>query len=287
MANELALRSAARRKPVRAGHVVAYAMMVGYALVVILPLLWLVSTSLKTQVELTFNLWGLPKHPTLDTYREAWSKASFERTMLNSLFVAVVTVLVTTAASATVSFVLARIEFRWNRLIYFFVIAGMMIPIHAAVIPLYILEMKLHMQNNLVALSLIYAAFRIPISVFILESFMLTIPRELEECAFMDGAGLGTVFSRIILPLSRHGLIVIIVLTVLACWNELLVAMLSLNRPQYKTLPIGLLQFVSEFYSAYTEMCAAIVIACIPNIIFYSLMQDRIVEGLTIGSLKG
>ena len=81
MANELALRGSSRRRPVRAGHVVAYAMMIAYGLVVILPLIWLVSTSLKTQVELTFNLWGPPKHPTLDTYREAWSKASFERTM--------------------------------------------------------------------------------------------------------------------------------------------------------------------------------------------------------------
>jgi len=267
--------------------IVAYGLMIAYALVVALPLLWLLSTSLKSRPELTFNIWGPPLNPTLSNFFEAWKKGTFDRYMLNSLFVATVTVVLTAAATATVSFVLARIQFRWNRLIYYFVIAGMMIPIHSAVIPLYILEMKLRMQNNLVALSLIYSAFRIPISVFILESFMLTIPRELEECAFMDGAGLGTVFSRIILPLSKHGLIVIIVLTVLATWNELLVAMLSLSRPAVKTLPLGLMQFVSEFYTEYTEMCAAVVLACIPNIIFYSLMQDRIVEGLTIGSLKG
>lgn len=287
MATQIALARAPRKKPVRAANVAAYILMVGYALVVILPLLWLVSTSLKTRPELTYNIWGPPLKPTFSNYTQAWKQGTFDRYMLNSLFVAALTVVLTASATTTVSFVLARIEFRWNRLLYYFVIAGMMIPIHSAVIPLYILQMKLHMQNNLVALSLIYAAFRIPISVFILESFMLTIPRELEECAFMDGAGLGTVFSRIILPLSKHGLIVVIVLTVLACWNELLVAMLSLSRPALKTLPLGLMQFVSEFYSEYTEMCAAIVIACIPNIIFYSLLQDRIVEGLTIGSLKG
>ena len=231
MPNELALRSASRRKPVRAGHVVAYAMMIGYAL-----------GGVPAPAVAGLHLAQDPGRADLQPLGPAEKADAATLTVrpgarrpstapwLNSLFVAVVTVLVTTAATATVSFVLARIEFRWNRLIYFFIIAGMMIPIHSAVIPLYILQMKLHMQNNLVALSLIYAAFRIPISVFILESFMLTIPRELEECAFMDGAGLGTVFSRIIMPLSRHGLIVIIVLTVLACWNELLVAMLSLEQ---------------------------------------------------------
>jgi raffinose/stachyose/melibiose transport system permease protein len=277
----------AGRRRLRPADAPVFAMMIVYALVVIFPLLWLVSTSFKSRVELTVNIWGPPLQPTLVNFIEAWQKGSFDTYMMNSLLVALLTVILTVSAATTLSFALARIQFKWNRPIFFFIIAGMMIPIQSAVIPLYMLEMQLGLQNNLVALAFIYAAFRIPISVFILESFMLTIPKELEECAFIDGAGVWTVFSKIIVPLSKHGQIVIIVLAVLACWNELLVAMLSLSKPLLKTLPLGLMQFVSEFYTEYTEMCAAIVIACVPNVIFYSLMQDRIVEGLTIGSIKG
>jgi raffinose/stachyose/melibiose transport system permease protein len=282
---ERAVKAGKRR--LRPADAAVFAMMIVYALVVIFPLLWLVSTSFKSRIELTVNIWGPPLQPTLVNFIEAWHKGSFDVYMLNSLLVALLTVVLTVSAATTLSFALARVQFRWNRPIFFFIIAGMMIPIQSAVIPLYMLEMQLGLQNNLVALAFIYAAFRIPISVFILESFMLTIPKELEECAFIDGAGVWTVFSKIIVPLSKHGQIVIIVLAVLACWNELLVAMLSLSKPLLKTLPLGLMQFVSEFYTEYTEMCAAIVIACVPNVIFYSLMQDRIVEGLTIGSIKG
>jgi raffinose/stachyose/melibiose transport system permease protein len=285
LAERIADRAA--RKTWRPADAAAFCLMVFYGAVVVFPLLWLVSTAFKSRSELTLNVWGPPQLPTWDNFLSAWQKGNFDLFMMNSLFVALLTVLLTVAAATTLAFVLARVQFRWNRPIYFFIIAGMMIPIQSAVIPLYMLEMQLGLQNNLAALAFIYAAFRIPISVFILESFMLTIPKELEECAFMDGASVWTVFSRIIVPLAKHGQIVIIVLAVLACWNELLVAMLSLSKPLIKTLPLGLMQFVSEFYTEYTEMCAAIVIACVPNVIFYSLMQDRIVEGLTIGSIKG
>lgn len=264
-----------------------YAAMILFALVVLLPLLWLVSASLKTEAQLVENIWGIPTRPVFSNYAEAWSRSQMSVYMRNSVFVAAAAILMTAVASATMSYALSRFRFKFNRLIYYIVIAGMMIPIHSAVIPLYIIALQWKMQNNLLALATIYAAFRIPISVFILEAFMLTIPKELEECAIIDGCGYATIFWKIIMPLSRDGIVTIMILAALACWNELLVAMLMLSRPYLKTIPTGILGFVSEFGTDYARLYAGLVIAIVPNLLFYALMQERIVKGMTVGAVKG
>ena len=264
-----------------------YLVMGVFALVVLLPLLWLVSASLKTEEQLVQNIWGLPNPPVFSNYGEAWTRSRMSYYMRNSVIVAACTILLTAVASATMSYALARFRFRLNRLIYYIVIAGMMVPIHSAVIPLYVLALRWQMQNNLFALAMIYAAFRIPVSVFILEAFMLTIPKELEECAIIDGCGYGTIFWKIIMPLSRDGMVTIMILAALACWNELLVAMLMLSKPFIKTIPIGVLGFISEFSTDYARLYAGLAIAIVPNLLFYAFMQERIVKGMTVGAIKG
>jgi raffinose/stachyose/melibiose transport system permease protein len=264
-----------------------YAAMILLALIVLLPLLWLVSASLKTEEQLVQNIWGLPRTPVFSNYTEAWARSRMSYYMRNSLIVAASTILLTAGASATMSFALSRFTFRLNRLIYYIVIAGMMIPIHSAVIPLYVIALKWKLQNNLFTLAMIYAAFRIPVSVFLLEAFMLTIPKELEECAIIDGCGYWTIFWKIIMPLSRDGIVTIMILAALACWNELLVAMLMLSKPFLKTVPAGVLGFISEFSTDYARLYAGLVIAIVPNLVFYAVMQERIVKGMTVGAVKG
>jgi len=268
-------------------RIAIYTAMILFALVVLLPLLWLVSASLKTEAQLVQNIWGLPTKPVFSNYAEAWARSQMSLYMRNSVIVAASTILLTAVTSATMSYALSRFRFKLNRLIYYIVIAGMMIPIHSAVIPLYIIAMKWKLQNNLLALATIYAAFRIPFSVFILEAFMLTIPKELEECAIIDGCGYWKIFWKIIMPLSRDGMVTIMILAALACWNELLVAMLMLSKPALKTIPTGVLGFISEFGTDYSRLYAGLVIAIVPNLIFYALMQERIVKGMTVGAVKG
>lgn len=264
-----------------------YFIMILFALVILLPLLWLLFSSLKSLEDLAHNVWGPPRAVELSNYVIAWTRGRMAVYMRNSLTVAAVTIMLTMITSTTISYALSRFNFKLNRVIYYIIIAGMMIPIHSAVIPLYIMAMKWKMQNNLFALGAIYAAFRIPVSVFILESFMLTIPKELEECAIIDGCGYGGIFWKIILPLSRDGVVTILILAAIACWNELLVAMLLLSKPMIKTLPIGLMGFITEYEAQYTQLCAGLLIAVLPNLLFYALMQERIVKGMTIGAIKG
>ena len=268
-------------------RIVIYAFMAICSILVLLPLLWLIFTSLKTQAELTQNIWGLPKSPQLSNYALAWKKGRMGLYITNSLISTIVTIIITVITSTTISFILSRFTFKLNRTIYYLVVIGMMIPIHAAVIPLYIMALNLKLQNNLVALGFIYAAFRIPASVFFLESYMKSIPKELEESAIIDGCGIWKTFVNIILPLSKDGIITIVILAVLACWTELLVAMLMLNQPFIKTLPIGLMGFIGEYNSEYTQLCAGLVIACLPGLIFYALLKEKIVKGMTVGAIKG
>lgn len=264
-----------------------YFFMIVIAFIVILPLVWLVFASLKTQAELTINIWGPPKSLHFENYINAWKRGRMAVYITNSLKTMIVTLIVTVITATTLSFVLARFKFKGNRFLYYLIVIGMMIPIHAAVIPLYIMAMNMKLQNNLVALGFIYAAFRISPSVFFLESYMKDIPKELEESAILDGCNIWGIFAKIILPLSKDGIITIIILAVIACWNELLIAMLMLSEPFVKTLPIGLMGFVTEYNAEYTQMCAGLVIACLPGLIFYALLQEKIVKGMVAGAIKG
>lgn len=270
------------------GTVIAcYTVLIFVAIIVLYPLFWLLFTALKTQQELTFNTWGLPKSPQFTNFSEAWNRSQMGRFMINSVLVTVLTVIFTNVACIPLAFVLSRFHFRFKRFLYFIIIAGMMIPINSAIIPLYILVNNFGMMNNLLALGLIYGAFRIPFSVFILEGFMSTIPKELEECAHIDGCKIWGIFWNIAVPLSRDSIATISILAVLSAWNELMVAMLLLSKQAVKTLPIGLMGFISEYASQYTQLCAGILIAVIPNIIFYIFAQERIQKGITAGAIKG
>ena len=266
---------------------IIYLLLTICALVVLLPLIWLLFSSLKTQADLTMNTWGLPKEWVFSNYAKAWTGSRIDTYLVNSVFVTFLSIVITVITVTPISFILARYKFKLNRIIYYIAIAGMMIPIHSAIIPIYMMVGDWNMFNNLGVLSLIYGAFRIPVSIFILESFMSAIPKELEECAFMDGCSVWKLFMKIIVPLSKDGIITISVLTVLACWNELLVSMLLLNKPELKTLPIGLMGFITEFNSEYTQLAAGIMIAIIPSILFYIFAQEKIEKGMIAGAVKG
>lgn len=267
--------------------VITYITLIVMAAIVIYPLLWLLFAALKTQKELTFNTWGLPLHPQFKNFYIAWTRSGMGFFMRNSVVASALTVLLTIVSCVPIAFILSRFEFRFKRIIYFIIISGMMIPINSAIIPLYILANNFHMMNNLLALGLVYGAFRIPISVFILEGFMSTIPRELEECSHIDGCSIPKLFWHIIIPLSRDTIVTISILAVLSSWNELMVAMLLTSKQAVKTLPIGLMGFISEYASEYTQLCAGILIAIIPNIIFYIFAQEKIQKGMTAGAIKG
>ncbi|WP_321005867.1 carbohydrate ABC transporter permease [Hungatella sp.] len=267
--------------------VIIYIILIICSLCVLVPLGWLVSSSLKTYAELTADPWGLPKAFHFENYISAWKSSKIYRYLLNSLFVTVLSIVVTVVTCTPLAFILSRYKFKVNRYLYYLVIAGMMVPIHSVIIPIYMMAGNLNVNNSLWYISFIYGAFRIPFTVFILESFMENIPHEMEESAFIDGCSIWKMFCHIILPLSRDGVVTISILTWLSSWNELLVSMLLLSKQELKTLPIGLMGFIDEYGSDYAQLSAGIVIAIAPSIILFAIAQKRIEKGLTAGSVKG
>ena len=267
--------------------VLVYAALILAAIVVALPVLWLFLTSMKTRQDLSHNTWGLPEVWEVKNYVIAWTGSRIPLYMLNSVRATALSIILTVVLSTPVSYVISRYRFKGKNLLYFFFIAGMMIPIHSTVIPIYQMVGRLKLNNNLEALSAIYGAYRIPISIFILEGFMSGIPRELEECAVIDGANTWQIFYRIIAPISRDGIVTIAILALLSSWNELLLSMLLISDPIKKTLPNGLMGFITEYNSEYTQLAAGIMISIIPAILFYIFAQEKIEKGMIAGAIKG
>ena len=164
------------------------------AILVVLPLLWLLFTSFKSRLELTKNTWGLPKVWEFSNYVVAWTGSKIPLYMINSIRATAIAIILTIVLSTPVSYVISRFRFKGKRFLYMFFIAGMMIPIHSTVIPIYTMVGDMNLNNNLEILGLVYGAFRIPISIFILEGFMSALPRELEECAVIDGCSTANIF---------------------------------------------------------------------------------------------
>lgn len=271
----------------RKAKVFSYTALMIAAICVALPIIWLLLTSLKTRQDLAHNTWGLPEVWEFSNYAAAWTGSKIPLYMLNSVRASGLSIILTVVLATPVSFVLARFRFKRKNLLYYFFIAGMMIPIHSTVIPIYQMVGSLNLYNNLETLSVIYGAYRIPISIFILESFMTGIPRELEECAVIDGASTWDIFAKIIAPISKDGVVTIAILALLSSWNELLLSMLLISDPTKKTLPNGLMGFITEYNSEYTQLAAGIMISIIPAVIFYMLAQEKIEKGMIAGAVKG
>lgn len=257
------------------------------AILVVLPLLWLFFTSFKSRMDLAKNTWGLPKVWEVSNYIIAWTGSKIPLYMWNSIRATFLSIVLTVVLATPVSYVLSRYKFKGKNYLYLFFIAGMMIPIHSTVIPIYTMVGNLNLNNSLEILSLVYGAFRIPVSIFILEGFMTSIPKELEECAVIDGCTTANIFFKIIVPLSKDGIVTISILTVLSSWNELLISMLLISDPTKKTLPNGLMGFITEYNSEYTQLAAGIMIAIIPTILFYAAAQEKIEKGMIAGAVKG
>ena len=232
-------------------------------------------------MDLAKNTWGLPKVWEFSNYVIAWTGSKIPTYMINSIRATAIIL------STPVSYVISRFRFKGNNLLYMFFIAGMMIPIHSTVIPIYTMVGDMNLNNSLEVLGLVYGAFRIPISIFILEGFMSALPKELEECAVIDGCSTANIFFKIIVPLSKDGIVTISILTVLSSWNELLISMLLISDPNMKTLPNGLMGFITEYNSEYTQLAAGIMISIIPAIIFYAFAQEKIEKGMIAGAIKG
>lgn len=264
-----------------------YVVLIIFALVNAYPILWMVINSFKSEQEFANNQFGFPKEFVIENYISAWETANLGTLFSNSIFICLTATFLTVLIGAVTSYFLSRFTFKLNKAVYTFFIFGMLIPIHATLVPMFILMRNIGLLNTPITLIFPYIAFHLPITIFILTSFMKAFPKDIEESAIMDGCGIFRIFWSIILPMSRPALATVLILNFIYNWNEFSFALVLINDPNLQTLPLGLASFAGQFTTNYGAQMAGLTMSLIPIIAFYLLLEKEIVKGMTAGAVKG
>jgi raffinose/stachyose/melibiose transport system permease protein len=250
------------------------------------PFLWVLLSSVKSNLEILSSSIGIPTVFKFSNYAMAFKLAPIRQFYVNSVIVAIFGMLFNLIIIGMSAYIIARFNFKGKKIFVTLCSLALLIPGAALLQPLYMTVHSLHLNDNLFGLILVYTGFGLPISLYILSSYFLTIPKELEESAYLDGAGFLTTFTKVILPISKPGFGTAGVLQFLLCWNEFQFALTLTTGNKSRTLPLALFYFKSQFASDYGAMFAAVIIVIIPSIVVYILLQEQVVSGLAAGAVK-
>lgn len=273
----------ARWTPGRIAMLVAAAVL---AVAWLLPLAWALATSLKPEGETTKTpLEWIGSKITFDAYRQVWASGDLGRWLFNTAYISVMTTLLTVTLCAMAAYGFARTDFRGRKVLYGVVLAGIMVPPQVLIAPLFAEMLQLGLVDTYWGVILPQVA--VPVMVFILVKFFEGVPRELEEAAFVDGAGRWRVFWTIVMPLSRPVLAAVAIFTFISTWNNFLWPFLVTTDPNGMTLPVGLVNVQTSYGLRYAQMMASVVIAGLPLLIVFVLFQRQIVRGVAHTGLAG
>lgn len=254
-------------------------------IICLFPLVWILLNSLKNNAEIFASPFSLPKTLNFNNYINAWKTANVGTYFINSILVSFSAVILIVLLASMASYILARI---WpNKLIQTYFVLGLMIPIHAMLIPTFIMLRDINLYNTRRGLIVVYCAVNLSLSIFILTGFMKNIPKEIEESARMDGAGIYRIFFKIIMPISKPGIATIATLSFLNAWNDFLYAQVLISNPALKTLTQGIANLKGQYATDYGLMSSGLVIAIIPVSLIYILFQEQVIKGMTAGAVKG
>lgn len=266
-------------------HVLLWTLLMVLAVVVLYPLLWMVFSSFKTTNEIFTNPWSLPSRISGDSYASAFDRGVLDL-FKNSLFVTVLSVAGATVFSAWAAYPLSRLKIPFSSGFLYFILGGLMLAPTVALVPLFRLLHTVGLDDNLWGLILVYTAFKIPFTTFLVRSYMLSIPQELDEAATIDGAGTWRIFWRIIFPLCKPILVTAALLQALFSWNEFAFALVLISDERKMTLPVGLARLVGQFVTDYPALFASLTVATVPVILLFLVGQRSFVRGLTAGATK-
>ena len=268
--------------------VLIFTVLIVWAFVSLFPAYWMLTFSLKNNSEIFgSNVIGLPNYWAWEHYDRALHTGSMGRYFLNSLVIAVSSILFTLIAAVMASYAMMRLVWKGRETMNKFFMLGLTIPIHAAIVPLYVVLSRVGMLNSYGALIIPYSAFSLAMAILISTGFMGDIPYDLDEAAFLDGCGVWGIFGRVIAPLMIPATSTVGIYAFLQCWNELLFATIFVSKGQYKTLPVGVQQLFGQYTTDWGPIGAALAIATIPTMIVYILLSKHIQAGFIAGAVKG
>lgn len=268
-------------------RIIGYIFMAFVILISIGPLVWVFLSSFKTNNEILESAFTVPKTPSLVGYQIAFETANIPMRFLTSLLVATSTTVISLVIYSMAAYVLARCKFRLRGAVFGLLISSLLIPSNAMIQPIYSTVQALGLYDTKAGLILIYTGFSMSMCLFLMRSFFLSIPKELEEAAYIEGAGFYRTFFKIMLPISKPALASSAVMTFIGAWNELLYALLLTSKEVNRTLPLTMKYFTSMFSFNYTPMFAALVMCIVPTILVYVFLQNQIMESMVAGAVKG
>lgn len=266
-----------------------YLFLAVFTFIQIFPFYWLVTFSFKSNTEIfdSNNLVDLPKVWHLENFSKALMGGEILRYLLNSVFYAAVTVVVSTLLASMVAYAINRMYWKAKGIVAAIFSLGIMIPVQATLLPLFQGLDRLGIRGGYLGLMLPYITFAMPMTVMILGGFFKALPREIEEAACIDGCNIFNMFFRIIFPMIRPGIATSCIFAFLNTWNELLFANTFVDDAKYKTLPVGIMSFVGEHSTNWGIIGAGMVIATLPTVLIYLLLSKQVQESFTVGAVKG
>ena len=272
----------------RLGYVLLYSLLLLVALLQILPLIWLLLFSLKNNQEV-FDMapFALPATPRWENYVKVWTEGNISLYFFNSVWITVVSVVFTVLFASLVTFAITRMRWKGRSLVLGLFMVGMMIPVRSTLIPLFSLFLKLHLTDHPLSVILSYIAFNMPITIMILLGFYYALPREVEEAAVMDGCSVHRIFFRIVLPMTASVIATTAIINMIYDWNEFIFVNTFISTDAYKTLTVGVQNFIGQYTTDWGAIGATLMISILPILIAFLVLSNRIVEGIAAGSVKG
>lgn len=276
------------KKKTTPGKVIMWTILIIFAVIQIFPLIWLLDFSFASNNEMfTKGLLIIPEKIRWDNYVKAFVDGHFLLYLKNSVLINVLAVLLVLLISVMMAFACTRMHWKLSGTVRNIILLGMMIPIHATLLPNYIIYDKLKLTDTIWALLIPYVAFSLPQGLFLTSGFMESIPKEIEEAAVIDGCGIYRVIGIIIVPMLRTSLVTVSIMTFLNNWNEFMMASTYLSSPTWRTLPFSVLEFTGIYASNYSVQFAVMALTAAPMVILYLFLNRYITEGVAMGAVKG
>jgi len=271
-----------------AGLIIKYIFYTLVFLIFVIPIYWAIVTSFKLPTEMfVFPPRWITLSPTFEHYNNVIFFTKIPIAFRNTVIISVVTVLLTMVLSTTAAYGFSRYEFRWKNIALVGLIVTKMLPACILIVPLYVMMNKLRLLDKFSGIIPVYISINIPFSIWILKVFFDSVPRELDEAAYIDGCNSWATFYRIIFPLTKPGLVAASVLTFFTCWNEFIIALILTSSSSVQPISLALYGFMSEQGVDWGPMTASAVIAMLPPAIFFLTFQKHFIAGITGGAVKG
>ncbi len=255
----------------------------------IFPLVWMFYSSLKVKRVFNADIIGLPKEPTISNYVRIITNPDYHigGSMLNSVRTTALSLFFIVLFGFIVGYILARIKFKGNRILYVLFLMGMLIPVHSLLVPIYVVFNTTGLGNKWFTLIIPYVAFGLPIAVFLVEGFIKAIPVELEEAAAIDGSSFTRTLFSIIFPVARPILVTIAIIQTFSCWNEFSFALVLIKDSALQTVPLAMTMFKGQFASDYPKIMSAMLTTMAPIVVLYFVFSKQIIKGMVAGAVKG